>query len=542
VGSAVRPDDDRAGSQYRSAWTTGRAVTDGRSTRSLRAVHAAVLVAGAAVTVAVLFVPGATDGRFGPELRLVVEVSALFLALLAALVLALTEREDLGPARDAFIAALLVLAVTNVTFSTLPALFDVRPNVDRGLAFYPWAASRFVAGGLMVAAGFHRPRGGLVRTLIGAFLVLTIVEALILAAGARLPVPVSLVGQGAASRTVVHDPLLLAALLLVPAVMFGIGAWLAARLHARSRIPLFAWLSVAMSVQVFAQIHGILAPAFLGPRVTTMDLFRGSAWLLLAGGAVAQLRHLYRARSRTAQQQAEDLQLQSALLSRQQRLAEREEDFRAVVSHEMATPVAALRAFTHVLGSTGASQDQRQAALEGLRSESQRLAELIERVEELRDVDGAGPICQLRAVAVRPLLEEVRVFAAGLPGRSPVHLDGDDDRIMADPVRLGQLLRNLVGNAVRYSPPGTPVRVIGRRGTDRYTVTVVDQGPGIAPGDRDRVLRRYARGSNATDEPGTGLGLYLASRIAEAHDGDLQLLPGPEGRGTAVVVTLWRAT
>jgi len=273
-----------------------------------------------------------------------------------------------------------------------------------------------------------------------------------------------------------------------------------------------------------------------------MDIFRGSAWLLLAGGAVAQLRHLYLARSRTAQQQAEDLELQNGLLSRQQRLAEREEDFRAVVSHEMATPVAALRAFTHVLGSPGASEEQRRSALGGLRSESQRLAELIERVEELRDVDGAGPICQLRAVAVRPLLEEVQVFAAGLPGRNPVHLDADEDRILADPVRFGQLLRNLVGNAVHYSPQGTPVRVVGRRDADRYSVSVMDEGPGIAPHDRERVLQRYARGSDMADEPGTGLGLYLAARIAEAHEGNLKLQPGPGGRGTAVVVTLWRAT
>lgn len=515
---------------------------DGTGGRSLRTVHGAVLAAGIAVAVLVLALPGAADGLYDPELRLVVEVSALFLALLAALVLGLTDREDLGPARDAFIAALLVLAVTNATFSTLPALFDVRPTVDRGMAFYPWAASRFVAGSLMLAAGWQRPRAGLGRTLVGAFLVLVVVEVVIVVAGARLPVPVSLVGVGSASRTIVHDPFLLATLLLIPAAMFGVGAWLAARLYARSGTPLYAWLSVSMSVQVLAQIHGLLAPAFLGPRVTTMDLFRASAWLLLAGGAVAQLRHLYRTRSRTAQQQAEDLQLQSALLSRQQHLAEREEDFRAVVSHEMATPVAALRAFTHVLGSAGASEEQRRAALDGLRSESRRLAELIDRVEELRDIDGVRPVCQLRPVAVRPLLEEVQVFAAGLPGRSPVQLDGEDDRIMADPVRLGQLLRNLVGNAVRYSPPGTPVRLTGRRCGDRYEVAVVDLGPGIAPRDRERVLRRYARGSGTSEASGVGLGLYLAARIADAHDGELQLRAGPGGRGTAATVTLWRAT
>lgn len=507
---------------------------------SLARVHGAVVLAGLVVSAAVLVEPRIGAGLTDPALRLVIEVSGLFLALTAALVLALTERADLGPSRDAFIAALLVLAFTNAAFTVVPAVFEVRSAVDRGLAFYPWVASRFVAGGLMLAAGSGRPRQGVVRTLLLAFGALLLVDTVLLAAGERLPVLVAL--DEATGAVEVLSWAVLVPIMLVPAALFGSGAWLAARLHRRGTAPLYAWLSVAMTLQVFAQLHGLLAPGFLGPVITTMDLFRTSSWVLLAGGAVAQLRHLYVARSRTAERQAEDLIGQQRLLARQQRLAEREHDFQAVVSHEMATPIAALRAFVHVLYSPKADESQRARAREGLRAEASRLAELVDRIDELRDLDVTTPSIDLRPVAVRPLLEEVRAFASGLPGRSDVRVQAEDDRVLADPVRLGQLLRNLVSNAARYSPAGAPIELVGEiSGDDHYRIQVVDRGPGIPVAERARLLDPYTRGSSTGDEPGTGLGLYIARRLAAAHDGTLELHDGTDGVGTTVKLTLRRA-
>jgi signal transduction histidine kinase len=507
---------------------------------SLARVHAVVGFVGAAVTLLVLVDPRLAGGlRDHPDLRLVIEVSGLFLATAAAVVLALTDRADLGPPRDAFIAAVLVLALTNAVFSVGPELVGARPAVDRGLAFYPWVASRFVAGTFLLLAGFGRPRLGPARTVFAAFAALIAVDTALVLAGERLDVPVVLSAGGDVEVVAWH---VLAPLLLVPAVLFAVGAWAAGRLHRRGATPLYGWFSVAMTMQVFAQVHGMLAPAFLGPVVTTMDLFRTGSWLLLAGGAVAQLRHLYLARSRTAAQQAEDLREQARLLARQQRLAEREQDFRAVVSHELATPIAAIRTFAHVLDSPAADEHQKRAALGGLRAEMGRLAELVARVDELRDLELAELTCVLRPVAVRPLLEELRAFAAGLPGRREIGLSCEDDRILADPVRFGQLLRNVLSNAARYSPEDAPIALAGRVEDDRwYRVEVTDTGAGIPSGERPRLLEPYARGGDAERTPGTGLGLHVARRLAEGHEGTLEILDGAHGRGTTVAVRLRRA-
>lgn len=498
------------------------------------------LLLGAALSVAVLASPALAAGLADrPALRLVIEVTGLFLAATAALVLALMERDDLGPARDAFLAALLVLAVTNAVFTVGPVVIGVRPSVDRGLAFYPWVAAQFVAGGLMLAAGLGRPRLGTTRTIGLAFVVLAVVDAALIVAGDRLPTPVVLTHDDAVEviSWVVAVPLL-----LIPAVLFAVGAALAARLHRSGGGPLYAWLSIAMTVQVFSQIHGLLSPAFLGPVITTMDVFRTGSWLLLAGGAVAELRHLYIVRSRTAERQAEDLRTQATILARQQQLAEREQDFRAVVSHELSTPVAAIRAFAHVVASPAAAEDQRRQALDDLRAEATRLAELVDRVHELRDLDVATPLVRPRPVAIRPLLGEVRAFASGLPGRSEVRLTADDARVLADPVRLGQLLRNLIANAARYSPAGAPIDVLGRSaGDERYEVWVIDRGPGIPAEERSHVFEPYARGSRTGDQPGFGLGLHIARRLAEAHGGELHLEDGPGGVGTCVRLVLRRA-
>lgn len=503
-------------------------------------VHGTVAVVGVAITMAVLLAPDGPPGLRSPELRLVVEMSGLFLAAIAALVLALTDRADLGPARDAFIAALSVLAVTNAVFTVAPAVLDLPASIDRGLAVYPWVVSRFVAGALMVAAVLDRPKLGLPRTLAVAFATLLALDLALIAASTRLPPPVVLGSDGAFEVSSVGG---LTAMMLVPAALFVVGSWSAARLYARGAAPLYAWLSIAMAIQVFSHLHGLVAPAFLGPTVTTMDLFRTGSWVLLAGGAIAQLHHLYVTRSATAAQQAQDLHEQTHLLAAQQRLAEREHDFRAVVSHELATPIAAVRAFAHVLSSPSADPRQREHALTGLRGEVSRLAELVDRIDELQDLDGAELTCHLRPVAIRPLLEEIRAFGSGLPGRSDVILRCADDRAAADPVRLGQLLRNLIGNAARYSPEGEPIVLHGAIvDAHRYRIDVVDRGPGIPVEERQRLLQPYARGSGADGSSGSGLGLYIAHRLAEAHGGALAIGDGEQGRGTTVSVMLQRAT
>ena len=121
-----------------------------------------------------------------------------------------------------------------------------------------------------------------------------------------------------------------------------------------------------------------------------------------------------------------------------------------------------------------------------------------------------------------------RGVAVELEGKGPVPVRGA-------PGLLGILLRNLVDNAARYGPRGGTVRVRVDARPPGAVLSVTDEGPGIAPAERARVLDRFFR-ALGTSEPGVGLGLSIATRIAALHGASLELGEGPGGRGLAVRV------
>lgn len=499
-----------------------------------------VATAGVAVTVAAILAPGARISIESSAVRVALEVTGFCLVLLAASSLSLPSSLDVRPARDLFVAALVVLVAANAIFAVAPVVSDGRLAVDRGLGFYPWMAGRFVAGALFVAAALERPRLGLARSVVLGLSVLVLVESLLIAAGARLPVPVILVDGDPLSVRVVA-PTAHAAVELVAAALFAVGARYALRLHRRSAAPAHRWLAVGLSLQVFAHVHEILFPAILGPVVTTADLFRLGSFAALAYGGVVQIRRLYRSRTRTVVSQHEDLSRQAVLVERLARFARQEQDFRTIVSHELATPIAAIRAYAHVLRRHEQTPPAIARAVDAIEHEARRLEGLAARMEELRDSELASFDAQLQPVRVAPLVTDAMRFAHGLLGAHPVTADCADDRVLADPLRLGQALRNVLGNAAQYSPVGAPIRIRGRRLGDRYELVIEDGGPGIPVEERAEVLERYVRGSAGADVEGTGIGLYVAARIAEAHGGSLRIADA-DGGGAAVTIELAVAT
>ncbi len=93
--------------------------------------------------------------------------------------------------------------------------------------------------------------------------------------------------------------------------------------------------------------------------------------------------------------------------------------------------------------------------------------------------------------------------------------------MLANPERVGQVLRNLLSNAAKYSPEGAPIelRVIGKKG--RVRLEVADRGPGIHPDDVTRIFEKFGRGRERYKMPGVGLGLYLSRRIVRGHGSEL---------------------
>jgi two-component system sensor histidine kinase KdpD len=109
--------------------------------------------------------------------------------------------------------------------------------------------------------------------------------------------------------------------------------------------------------------------------------------------------------------------------------------------------------------------------------------------------------------------------------------------VSMDPVLMEQVLLNLLDNAMKYSPAGSPVDIKVWTTQHTLTISVTDQGPGIAEGEADRIFEKLARGEAAASRPGAGLGLAICRGIVTAHGGRIQAVNHPQG-GAQFLVTL----
>lgn len=480
---------------------------------------------------------------FSPDLRVVIETVGLSVSLFTALALLLPGDGEVGVPRDAFVAALVALGVSNAVFGVGPVLLRGETATGSALGFYPWLIARYAAGLLFIAATVGRPRLGVRRYLLLTLFVLAVVDAAVLVIGDSLPLPLEelneLRGGMSVRLTSVLDALLITA---APGVLFAVGGALAWRVYARTSAHLYVWLSLALWTQSLAQVHEILYPAILGPRITSADVMRSLVLLFLLLGASLKIRTLWHERQAVMRAQEEDLWTHRRLLEASSRFTDQEEAFRSLVVHELATPIAALRAYMHVLTEQVDGTGPVCRALDGLRTESIRLQALVSRMEELRAVDSDELDLRLQPVLLRTLLDEVARYVTTLPGGHRARVRNDDVRVLVDPVRVGQALRNMATNAATYAPDDTVVSLCGRRvGDGRVEIAVADEGPGIPVGERERLMEKYQRGISSRGKQGAGIGLYLSRRIAEAHGGRLSISDNENGRGARVAIEVGEA-
>jgi two-component system, OmpR family, sensor kinase len=229
------------------------------------------------------------------------------------------------------------------------------------------------------------------------------------------------------------------------------------------------------------------------------------------------------------------------LLARLRGALERERAFMADAAHELRTPLTALHLQMGMLA-RASSEAERAAAMETLSAGVQRIIRL---VEQLLSLARQEPRAQGERVPVRleelarevvaelvPLADSGRIDL-GVSTAEPVSVHGDPDD-------LRTLLRNLVDNAVRYSGAGGRVDVAVEEvasGDGRMArLTVSDNGPGIPPEERERVLDRFYRRAGS-QPPGSGLGLAIVKAIADAHGAAVRLGDGPSGKGLSVSVS-----
>lgn len=512
-----------------------------------RAGGAVLAILTLAYTLVIWVVPELRFSWYSPPARVVIETLGLCVALVAVLALLMPDDGDRLATRNAFVTSLLVMGVSNLVFGVGPLLAGEPANL-RGLpSFYPWLAARYLVGALFIAAGLGKLRLTLRWYLTSVAVLLLIVDRASSVLRARLPAPfVELEFTPGGVLVPVSSPAQVLVIAVLPGLLFGVGCWLALRTYRGGASEIYAWLSAALAVQALGKVHEVLYSTVLGPVVTSADLFRVVFLMLLLAGALFKVRQVVVDRGVAVAALEEDLRSRERHLEAMREFTEREQRFRSLVVHELGTPIATLRTFAHVLvdgARADADSERSRTAARGVEAESTRLQELVDRMEQLRDFEGEDFRAALRPVRLRPLLEDAAAYVRGLHGGHEPTLEWEcgDVRVRADPGLLGQALRNVLSNAARYSPSRSPILIGCRSVGARVEVAVTDRGPGIRPDERERVLTRFERGSAGQGTRGTGLGLYVAARVAQSHGGRLVLSDAEGGAGTRVVFELERA-
>ncbi len=219
------------------------------------------------------------------------------------------------------------------------------------------------------------------------------------------------------------------------------------------------------------------------------------------------------------------------------RLSTLRADFVSLVSHELRTPMAAVIGSARTLQQRWRelSPDQRDSFLELIAGETNRLAELISDVLDTSRIEAGTFSFRFREVDLAQLVRDV--VATAQLGQDEVHLHAEVNdllpEIRGDAERLRQVLTNLIDNAIKYSPSGSDVEVRAYPEDSGVRIDVSDRGPGIAKEDQKLIFEKFGRvtGAGAT-RPGTGLGLFIARSIAEAHGGLLDVQSAPEQGAT----------
>lgn len=247
------------------------------------------------------------------------------------------------------------------------------------------------------------------------------------------------------------------------------------------------------------------------------------------------------------------------MLAEKTRLEEMQGTFVSIVSHELQTPVAIIKSYAATLGREDADwpPETVHRVARNIEEECDRLHRLITDLLDLSRIQAGTVALRLDRVDLASLADEV---LSQLASRSPrhslrAHFAPDFPFLHGDADQLRRALFNLVQNAVKYSPNGGEVLVVGERARprseagahpageaepDAVLIHVVDQGIGIQPGEEERIFQRFYRTDTrlSRSTAGVGLGLYITRSIVEAHGGRLWARSEGPGRGSTFTMLL----
>jgi signal transduction histidine kinase len=221
------------------------------------------------------------------------------------------------------------------------------------------------------------------------------------------------------------------------------------------------------------------------------------------------------------------------------RATEVRDDVLSIVSHDLRNPLGTIAVSTEQLLREPANPDRVQRSAERIKRNVERMKRLINDLLEVGRVDaGLVSIAVERVAAGSLVSESIAAFDTALAERAVrVEVAGMPDAdLLCDRGRMLQVLQNLIGNAVKFSPDAGVVAIHGARDSGFYEVSVEDHGQGMTPEQTTHVFERYWQAPE-TKQQGSGLGLYIAKAMVEAHGGRIWVDSMP-GQGSTFHVTI----
>lgn len=194
------------------------------------------------------------------------------------------------------------------------------------------------------------------------------------------------------------------------------------------------------------------------------------------------------------------------------------------VTHELRTPLTSIKGAATALLQENVPPKQTHELLTIIDEESDRLNQLVSEAVEMAQLDAQQVQLGLQTVDVKSLVDAALQTSSWVAEHHPITIDlraEDGLKVRADENLMKKVLCNLLENAGKYSPEGTPITITASRSGDEVTISIGDRGMGIDPMEQELIFERFYRGRAGLTGPGTGLGLPISRAIMEAHGGSI---------------------
>ena len=222
-------------------------------------------------------------------------------------------------------------------------------------------------------------------------------------------------------------------------------------------------------------------------------------------------------------------------------LDERRREFLALVTHDLKAPLTSVLGYVRLLTELGesATPDQSRQFLEIIDRQGRRMFDMIEQLVMATSLEDGAPILNREPLDLRALLrDQMSMFEGPLDGRVlDLEVPADMPTVYGDRAAIEHIVGNLLDNAAKYSPDGTPIEVRVIPEDEEVRISVADRGPGIAPELLPRVFERYRRAQGHGSEGSVGLGLFIVRTLAQGHGGRVWAENRDDG-GTELTFTL----